>query len=489
MKIFDFPSFHITTNKHLFPENTLFSFGQDRSLILKWVNNLLNKILNTTTSYVKDFYMKTWSDCSYMSLIMKYLCPISLKYGTLEYFDHLKAIEQVEEEKLELYINLSNYCFQTTTIVDYRDQTEKSLFRFFSELKQNVLFILKSNQIGKLVKTNPYTKQLFESVLETTNIEQIEFDNKDEDYLVFDENKYQNETQRDNLDMKHSLHDEQEYSPIDLPKEQPILTQNLSEILSSITDECQSGLRSRKPRRKRSIVSSATPVPSGDKVLQILELLRDPKLLIFKYLFVLASSKFLPSSSRRNHFEPCSDNHSTTILQPSKAHHITRSVAQKDKNGNTNLSPSKPESGSEEVHTAPSHHERTKTSSPRSRLGRSDCIGQDADEESTVACTRMTKTRTSLNNSANQLQQQAMGDHHAISKHHRSRKHHRFFEQQDQDLPFDQTNTYRSQLTTYLILILILAFVLYRFLLAVWPKPKKTFLEQLIDDLSTVFTP
>lgn len=173
MKIFDFPSFHITTNKHLFQENSLFSFGQDRSLVLKWVNNVLNKILNTTTSYVKDFYMKTWKDCSYMSLIMKYLCPISLKYGTLEYFDHLKAIEQAKEEQLELYINLSNYCFQTTTIVDYTDQTEKSLFRFFSELKQNVLFILKSNQIGKLAKSNPYTKQLFESVLETTNIGRI----------------------------------------------------------------------------------------------------------------------------------------------------------------------------------------------------------------------------------------------------------------------------------------------------------------------------
>ena len=45
MKIFDFPSFRITTNKHLFHENTLISYGQDRSILLKWINNLLNKIL------------------------------------------------------------------------------------------------------------------------------------------------------------------------------------------------------------------------------------------------------------------------------------------------------------------------------------------------------------------------------------------------------------------------------------------------------------
>ena len=71
---------------------------------------------------------------------------------------------------MEFCLNLSNYCFNTITIIDYGDQTEKSLFRYFSELQQNILYILKSNQIGKLMKINPYTKQLFHTVLETTMI-------------------------------------------------------------------------------------------------------------------------------------------------------------------------------------------------------------------------------------------------------------------------------------------------------------------------------
>jgi hypothetical protein len=174
MKIFDFPSFRITTNKHLFNENTLFSYGQDRSILLKWINNLLSKILNTNLIiYIKDFYLQTWLNNSYLSLIIKYLCPLSLKYGSLEYFDYLKQLDQLnslDKKSLELSLNLSNYCFNTITIIDYTDQTEKSLFRFFSELHQNILFILKSNQIGKLTKINPYTKQLFDTVLATTII-------------------------------------------------------------------------------------------------------------------------------------------------------------------------------------------------------------------------------------------------------------------------------------------------------------------------------
>jgi len=173
MKIFDFPSFRITTNKHLFHENTLFAFGQDRSILMKWINNLLNKILNTNVIYIKDFYLQTWIDCTYLSLIIKYLCPLSLKYGTLEYFDYFKQFDQSnyldqQQERLDLYLNLSNYCFNTISTIDYTDRTEKSLFRFFSELQQNVLFILKSNHIGKLTKTNPYTKQLLDAVLQTT---------------------------------------------------------------------------------------------------------------------------------------------------------------------------------------------------------------------------------------------------------------------------------------------------------------------------------
>jgi len=167
MKIFDFPSFRLTTNKHLFHENTLFSLGQDRSILLKWINNLLNKILNTNQIYIKDFHIQTWINNSYLLLIIKYLCPLSLKYGTLEYFQYLKEIDDrniYNKEYFELCLNLSNYCFNTISIIDYTDRTEKSLFRYFSELQQNILFILKSNQIGKLTKTNPYTKELLDTI-------------------------------------------------------------------------------------------------------------------------------------------------------------------------------------------------------------------------------------------------------------------------------------------------------------------------------------
>lgn len=173
MKIFDFPSFHIATNKFISNDNTIFSYGQYRNELLKWLNRLMNKILNTKSIYVKDFYLKTWIDNSYLSIIIKYLCPFSLKYGTTEYFDCLKKLDNLNptnnEEHFRLCLNLSNYCFNTASIIDFTDQTEKSLFRFFSELKQNILFILKSNHIGKLTKTNSYTKQLYDTVLQTTN--------------------------------------------------------------------------------------------------------------------------------------------------------------------------------------------------------------------------------------------------------------------------------------------------------------------------------
>ncbi|UJR22109.1 hypothetical protein I4U23_025174 [Adineta vaga] len=350
MKIFDFPSFRITTNKHLFTENTLLSFGQDRSLLLKWINNLLNQIFNTTTNYIKDFYIHTWNDCLYLSLIMKYLCPLSLKYGTLEYFDSMKKIEQEKEERLEFYINLSNYCFQTTTAIDYADQTEK--------------------------------KQLI---------------NKEEDYLILDENKSQQKP-NDSFNSKHiNRQEDLEVSSIDELNEQTTGTENLSEVLSAITDECQSGLRSRKTKKKRSIIltdkfsSSIIPtaVSNGHVFLKILEHLRDPKLSIYKYLFILLYKTT-----------------TNTILQQSKIHHITRSITQKEKGEKTNKSSSKFESGSEEVYTTPS-----------SRIH--DCLRQDNDEESTTICTLRNQ-----NNSAIPLQQQAMGDHH--HHHHHRLEFYRF---------------------------------------------------------------
>jgi hypothetical protein len=176
MKIFDFPSFRLTTNKHLFHENTLFSFGQDRSILLKWINKLLNEILHTNFIYIKDFSIQTWMDNAYLSLIIKYLCPLSCKYGTYEYFEYFKQFDDGnlnDQQRFELCLKFSNYCFNTISTIDETDRTEKNLFRFFSELQQNILFILKSNQIGKLTKTNPYTKQLLETI---TSIGEIYFD-------------------------------------------------------------------------------------------------------------------------------------------------------------------------------------------------------------------------------------------------------------------------------------------------------------------------
>ena len=66
----------------------------------------------------------------------------------MEYFDYIKQLDEMnfsDTERLEFCLNLSNYCFNTITIIDYTDRTEKSLFRFFSDLHQNILFILKRN--------------------------------------------------------------------------------------------------------------------------------------------------------------------------------------------------------------------------------------------------------------------------------------------------------------------------------------------------------
>jgi hypothetical protein len=84
------------------------------------------------------------------------------------------------------------------------------------------------------------------------------------------------------------------------------------------------------------------------------------------------------------------------------------------------------------------------------------------------------------NNSAIHLQQ-GMGDHyHPNTKQHKNRRHH-------QEL--DDRNIYRWRLFMYILTIIILTFIIYRFLLAIWPKPKKTFIKQLVDDLSNFFTP
>ncbi|CAF3701575.1 unnamed protein product, partial [Rotaria sordida] len=327
MKIFDFPSFHITTNKIIYNDNTIYSFGQDRNILLKWINNLLNKILNTNIIYIKDFYIETWLNNTYLSLIIKYLSSCSLKYGTLEYFQYIKQIDEFnlsnQKEYFELCLNLSNYCFNTITIIDYTDQTEKSLIRFFLELKQKILFMLKTNQIGKLTKTNPYTKQLYETVLETTNIETI---NEDNDY---DEDKQHQEQLINQLNEKENFESltnnqllKEEENTISTEKleqttietnnseeyvvitesllSSPIIQeqQNSLEMISSINDENlhnQNILKSRKIKKKKLTISvekltstiNSTSTTNDDLFVKIIECLRNRKLLTFKYICIL----------------------------------------------------------------------------------------------------------------------------------------------------------------------------------------------------------
>jgi hypothetical protein len=223
------------------------------------------------------------------------------------------------------------------------------------------------------------------------------------------------------------------------------------------------------------------------------------------------------SSSKRttntmiNNFDPSVD---TTVLHQSRTQYISKSIKQKDRCDTANISPSKPESGSEEIYTAPLNNDHMKISSSvtqkqRARQGIGDYIGKDADEESTTACAIMNTIKTptehihrlstSVNNSAVRLQQQGMGDHyHTSAKQHKTRskttaalnrKYHRLIEQHDLEIALDERKAYRWRLFMYILTILVLAFVIYRFLLAMWPKPRKTFMEQLISDLSTFFTP
>lgn len=180
----------------------------------------------------------------------------------------------------------------------------------------------------------------------------------------------------------------------------------------------------------------------------------------------------------------CSSKRTTTNFDPSvdttvfRTHHLSKSMKQKD----TIISSSKPESGSEEIYTTPLNTTRQ---------------GIDVDEESIVMNKNKTPTKhihrlsTSVNNSAIHLQQQGMGDHYHKQHKNRSktttalnRKYHRH----DLEIPLNERNVYRWRIFMCILTILVLTFVIYRFLLAIWPKPKKTFMEQLIDDLSSFFT-
>ena len=277
MKIFDFPSFRITTNKHLFNENTLFSFGHDRTTLLKWLNQVLNKIFDTHSTYVRDFHPQTWIDSEYLWLIIKYLCPLSLKYGTLEYFEYFKQLDQsisTGAERLELCSKFSNYSFDTMMIIE---PTEKNFFRFFSEFQQNIFFILKSNQIGKLAKANPYTKQLFDTMTIIEQEPMINTEEAEEDYLIPREDAMVTDT---------SL-----TPSMDVIEEQ-LCNSNPIEVCPAVNTESEH-LRSRKPKKKCLTISiekltSISPTRHNDLLVKIFDCLRDPKLLTLKYLLLFS---------------------------------------------------------------------------------------------------------------------------------------------------------------------------------------------------------
>jgi hypothetical protein len=172
MKTFDFPGFRLT-NKNCFVENTLLGFGQDRSIILKWLNHIINQSLNTKQIYIKDFSLQTWINGYYFSIILQYTIPLSIKYFTLKCFDYLKELNSSDQERFQICLNLSNYCFNTNTILDYTDQTDKCLFKYFTEFQENILTILKTNHIGKLIQINPYAKQILDTVTQTAGKCQI----------------------------------------------------------------------------------------------------------------------------------------------------------------------------------------------------------------------------------------------------------------------------------------------------------------------------
>lgn len=169
MKTFEFPAFRIT-NKNCYVENTFLGYGQDRSTTVSWLNNIISHSSNTPDVYIKDFYVQSWIDGDYLTIIIKYLIPLSTKYLTLKCFDYLKELNEsnsLNSQRFQLCLNISNYCFNTITIIDLKDKTERPLFRYFTELQNNILVILKANHIGKLIQNNPYTKQVFDTVIQT----------------------------------------------------------------------------------------------------------------------------------------------------------------------------------------------------------------------------------------------------------------------------------------------------------------------------------
>ncbi|CAF1030996.1 unnamed protein product [Rotaria sordida] len=232
-----------------------------------------------------------------------------------------------------------------------------------------------------------------------------------------------------------------------------------------------------------------------------------------------SSKRTTTTAAMINNIDQLIDNN-VTVLHQSKTHHSSRLTKQKDKCENSNISSlSKLENTNEEIYTTPLNNEDIRISSSikqkqqsRQEIGdyiRKDSNNEDADEESTTVCGIRRKNKTPnehihplsipSNNSAIHIQQQGMGDHyHTSTRQHKSRnkttgllnrRYHRLIEQQDHEISLNERHAYRWRIFMYIIIIIILIFVIYRFLLAIWPKRKKTFMEQFIDELFTFFTP
>ena len=167
MKTFDFPGFRLTTNRSFFSEQTLLGGGQDRSVVIKWLNHLLSQSLNRRDVQIKDFYLQTWIDAYYLSMIIKYLLPISKNYVTQASFDYLKQIDETNRpnrDRFQTCLDLAHHCFATVPTVDFNDKTERSLFKYFTEFQTNVFATVKTNAATNDQEKNPYVRQLLNSI-------------------------------------------------------------------------------------------------------------------------------------------------------------------------------------------------------------------------------------------------------------------------------------------------------------------------------------
>lgn len=221
MKYFDFPNFRLM-NKNCFQEKTLLSSGQDRSVLLNWLNNLLNQCLIDQQNLLKDFYVQTWINGYYLSSILKYLVPISRNYSTMKSFDYLKQLNTKScEQCFEICLNLSNYCFHTSLDMNYDDRTEISLLKYFSDLQKNIFQLIQSDHIDKLVQINPYTKQILQTIEQNPS----NIINVNEQYLVcIQENRKSDSIEAEKLNEKRD-------------KEDVVLDEDVDRLVLKVTDE------------------------------------------------------------------------------------------------------------------------------------------------------------------------------------------------------------------------------------------------------------